>query len=76
MIPFAIGSANISADGAWGADGDQKVVERTGAGAALAQLRARGYADKYRHLGEPVYLVGMEFGEMAWNLARFEAERA
>ena len=53
-----------------------KVVERAGSGAALAQLRARGYADRYRDLGEPVYLVGVEFSEKARNLARFEAERA
>ena len=53
-----------------------KVVERAGSGAALAQLRARGYADRYRHLGEPVNLVGVELSEKARNLARFEAERA
>ena len=53
-----------------------KVVERAGSGAALAQLRARGYVGKYRHLGELVYLVGVEFSEQARNLARFGAERA
>ena len=35
-----------------------KVVERAGPGAAMAQLKQRGYADKYRHLGEPVHLGG------------------
>ena len=53
-----------------------KVVERAGPGAALAQLRERGYADKYRHLGKPVHLVGVEFSEKARNVARFEAELA
>ena len=31
-----------------------KVVELAGEGAAMAQLRTRGYADKYRHLGQPI----------------------
>ena len=53
-----------------------KVVERAGPGAALAQLRERGYADKYRHLGKPLHLVGVEFSEKARNVVRFEAELA
>ena len=36
-----------------------KVVEQANEGAALAQLRARGYADKYRASGEPIHLVGV-----------------
>ena len=51
-----------------------KVVERAGKGAALAQLKARGYADKYRHFGEPIYLVGVEFSEEKRNVDRFDAE--
>ena len=38
-----------------------KIIERARPGAAMAQLKARGYANKYRHLGSPVYLVGVEF---------------
>lgn len=53
-----------------------KVVERAGPGAALAQLKERGYADKYRHLGDPVHLVGVEFSEKDRNVAGFEAELA
>ena len=53
-----------------------KVVERAGSGAALPQVRARGNVDKYRHIGELVYLVGVEFSEQARNLAQFGAERA
>ena len=52
------------------------MVERAGPGAALAQLRERGYADKYRHLGKPLHLVGVEFSEKARNVVRFEAELA
>ena len=50
-----------------------KVVELAGEGAAMAQLRSRGYADKYRHLGQPVHLVAVEFSRDARNLVAFEA---
>ena len=53
-----------------------KVVERAGPGTAMAQLRERGYADKYRHLDEPVYLVAVEFSKETRNVAAFEAELA
>ena len=53
-----------------------KVIERAGRGAAMAQLRERGYADKYRHLGEPVHLVAVEFSAETRNVAGFEAELA
>ena len=36
-----------------------KVVEQAGAGAAMAQLVDRGYADKYRSPGVRVHLVGV-----------------
>ena len=53
-----------------------KVVERAGPGAAMAQLKERGYADKYRHLGEPIHLVAVEFSAEKRNVAGFEAEPA
>ena len=53
-----------------------KVVERAGEGTALAQLKARGYADKYRHSGEPIHLVGVEFSEKKRNVVRFDADLA
>ena len=53
-----------------------KVRERAGPGAALAQLKAKGYADKYRHLGLPVHLVGVEFSMKKRNVAGFEAAPA
>ena len=53
-----------------------KVVEQAGAGAALEQLRARGYADKYRALGEPIHLVGVEFSREARNVVAFETAPA
>ena len=46
------------------------------AGAALKQLRERGYAEKYRASGEPVQLVGVEFSEESRNITTFEIAEA
>ena len=43
---------------------------------ALAQIKARGYADKYRQPGRPIHLIGVEFSREARNIAAFEVERA
>ena len=51
-----------------------KVVDRTPEGKAVAQLRERGYADKYRHLGQPIHLVGVEFSRETRNVAAFTVE--
>ncbi len=53
-----------------------KVVELAPGGAAMAQLKARRYADKYRDLGEPIHLVGVEFSRETRNVVAFEVERA
>ena len=59
-----------------------KVVESTSEGAAaspataLAQLRERGYADKYRASGRPIHLIGVEFSKETRNVAAFESETA
>ena len=53
-----------------------KVVELAPVGAAMAQLKAKRYADKYRASGEPIYLIAVEFSKESRNLAAFEAERA
>ena len=42
----------------------------------MAQLKERGYADKYRHLGEPLHLVAVEFSQETRNVAGFRAELA
>ena len=51
-----------------------KVMEMAGEGAAMAQLKARGYADKYRGAGEPIHLVAVEFSRDARNVTAFEVE--
>ena len=53
-----------------------KVVEMASEGAALAQLQERQYADKYRALEQPIYLIGVEFSKDERNVAAFDVERA
>ena len=53
-----------------------KVVGMAGPGAAMAQLKERHYADKYRALGEPIHLIAVEFDKDARNVGAFEVERA
>ena len=53
-----------------------KVVDRGPEDTALAQLKARGYADKYRHLGLPVHLIGVEFSREERNIVAFSVEAA
>ena len=53
-----------------------KVVELASAGAAMAQLQERRYADKYRALGQPIHLIAVEFSKDERNIAAFDVERA
>ncbi len=52
-----------------------KVVELASDGAAMAQLQAKGYADKYRGLDQPIYLIGVEFSKNTRNITAFEVVR-
>ena len=52
-----------------------KVVEDTAEGRALPQIKEKGYADKYRSLGRPIHLIGVEFSKKERNVAGFAAER-
>ena len=49
-----------------------KVVELAPPGSALAQLRERRYADKYRAEGEPIHLIGVEFSRETRNVTAFD----
>ena len=51
-----------------------KVVESSTKGAALSKLKRKGYADKYRHLGPPIHLVGVEFSKQLKTITRFSVE--
>ena len=52
-----------------------KMVASAPEGAAMAQLKGRRYADKYRARGEPIHLIAVEFSRKARNLAAFDVER-
>jgi hypothetical protein len=49
-----------------------KVVELVPQGKALQQLQDRGYADKYRSLGQPIHLIGVEFSKDNRSVVGFE----
>ncbi|MDR2032644.1 MAG: ATP-binding protein [Azoarcus sp.] len=51
-----------------------KVVEDEAEGRALAQIREKQYADKYRSLNQPIHLIGIEFSRQARNVVEFEVE--
>ncbi len=51
-----------------------KVVELVPEGRALQQLKDRGYAEKYRALGQPIHLIGIEFSREERTLVGFEVE--
>ena len=48
----------------------------TADGAALAQLKARRYADKYRAPGRNVHLIGVEVSAETRNVTAFDVEPA
>ena len=51
-----------------------KVVELLPEGKAIDQLKAKGYADKYRALGQPIHLIGVEFSRESRNIVGFGVE--
>ena len=51
--------------------GGEKAVD-----AAMQQLRRGRYADRYRHLGQPIHLIGVAFSKEDRNLAGFRVEPA
>ncbi|NIC39375.1 ATP-binding protein [Halomonas desiderata] len=53
-----------------------KVVEQLPEGSALEQIKAKGYADKYRGQGKPIHLIGVEFSRERRQIVAFEVENA
>jgi hypothetical protein len=51
-----------------------KVVELAPEGQALQQIKDRRYAEKYRTLGQPIALIGVEFSRAERNIVGFEVE--
>jgi hypothetical protein len=51
-----------------------KVVELEPEGRALQQIKDQGYADKYRALGLPIHLIGVEFSREQRQVVGFEVQ--
>jgi hypothetical protein len=51
-----------------------KVVELVPEGRALAQIKERGYAERYRASGQPIHLIGVEFSREQRSVVGFEVE--
>ncbi|MGD9731341.1 MAG: ATP-binding protein [Desulfamplus sp.] len=51
-----------------------KVVEISPDGRAIAQLKSKNYAEKYRADGLPIHLIGVEFSKTERNIVGFEVE--
>lgn len=51
-----------------------KVVEQLPEGQALAQIKHKGYADKYRASGKPIHLIGVEFSSAKRQIVAFDVE--
>ena len=55
---------------------DLKVAEQTAPGAAMHQLLARRYANRYRRLGRPTHLLAVEFIRESRGVVSLEVQRA
>ena len=53
-----------------------KVVESESEDTAMAQLRERHYAEKYRDAGLPIHLIAVTFSKKTRNLVGFEVAQA
>lgn len=51
-----------------------KVVDTETKGDALQQIKDRGYADKYRALGQSIHAIGVEFSRQQRNVVAFAVE--
>jgi hypothetical protein len=53
-----------------------KVVEIEPEGKALQQIKDKGYADKYKSLNQPIFMIGIEFSRDQKNVVGFAVEEA
>ena len=51
-----------------------KVVELVPEGKAMQQLKDKNYAEKYRHLHQPIHLIGVEFSKDNRNVVEFAVD--
>ncbi|GHU36297.1 hypothetical protein AGMMS50256_32710 [Betaproteobacteria bacterium] len=52
----------------------ERIVEDATEGKVLSQIKEKKYADKYRDLNQPIYLIGVEFSKKERNVVGFEVE--
>lgn len=52
-----------------------KVSEKSMPGTAMEQARKKEYAEKYRRLGLPITLVGIEYSSAERNIVKFQMKR-
>ncbi len=48
-----------------------KLKKYGNANEAIEQIKTRGYADKFKHLNKPIYLVGMSFDPTLKNITDY-----
>ena len=53
-----------------------KVAELAPEGTAMAQLKNKGYAEKYSAMNQPIHLIAVEFSRKQRNLVSFAVEEA
>jgi hypothetical protein len=51
-----------------------KVVDDKATGEAMAQIKSKDYAVKYKFLAKPIHLIGVEFGKADKSVVGFEVE--
>ncbi len=51
-----------------------KVLELVPEGKAIDQLKAKNYAEKYKHRNEPIHLIGLEFSKESRNVVSIVVE--
>ena len=50
-------------------------MELTLEGRALQQIKDKGYAEKYRPLGQPIHLIGAEFSRASRNVSGLKSTK-
>ncbi|MCY4050271.1 MAG: PD-(D/E)XK nuclease domain-containing protein [Gammaproteobacteria bacterium] len=54
---------------------ENKAGTEPGLNSAIAQIREKGYAKKYRSRKEPIHLIGMVFGKKERDLLDIRVEK-
>ncbi|GAB6077508.1 ATP-binding protein [Hydrogenobaculum acidophilum] len=52
-----------------------KVIEESGKGQALGQIKEKGYHEKYKGKYKEIYIIGIEFSKEKRNIVNFEVDK-